>query len=45
MRAPPSIELHRTETANYRSNLDSGTPALWVVLRPTGAEPPYEVLP
>jgi hypothetical protein len=29
-----AIELHRTETANYRDNLSSGTPALWVVLRP-----------
>lgn len=37
------IELHRTETANYRSNLASGAPALWVILRPTGAEPAYDV--
>src|SRR4030081_585577 len=29
-----AIELHRTETANYRQNLSSGSPALWVVLRP-----------
>jgi hypothetical protein len=29
-----AIELHRTETANYRQNLASGTPMLWVVLRP-----------
>jgi hypothetical protein len=39
-----TIELHRTETANYLGNLESGAPALWVVLRPTGAEPPYQVL-
>jgi hypothetical protein len=39
-----TIELHRTETVNYLSNLRSGAPQLWVVLRPTGAEPPYEVL-
>jgi hypothetical protein len=39
-----TVELYRTETANYRSNLDSGAPALWVVLRPTGAEPAYDVL-
>jgi hypothetical protein len=32
-----AIELHRTETANYRQNLRSGTPALWVVLRPISA--------
>ena len=37
------IELHRTETGNYRSNLSSGSPGLWVVLRPTGGEPPYKV--
>src|SRR5258707_4038551 len=29
-----AIELPRTETANYRQNLASGTPMLWVVLRP-----------
>src|SRR5882724_295985 len=29
-----AIELHRTETANYRQNLSSGMPALWLVLRP-----------
>jgi hypothetical protein len=39
-----AIELHRTETANYLSNLESGAPALWVVLRPTDSQPPYEVL-
>lgn len=38
-----TIELYRTETANYRGNLDSGTPLLWVVLRQTGAEPPFGV--
>jgi hypothetical protein len=38
------IDLHRTETANYIDNLQSGTPQLWVVLRPTGSEPPYEVM-
>src|SRR3954451_1952298 len=38
---PATVELHRTETANYRDNLASGSPALWVVLRETGADPPY----
>jgi hypothetical protein len=38
------IELFRTETANYRSNLTSGTPLLWVILRPTGGEPAFELL-
>jgi hypothetical protein len=37
------IELHRTETANYRDNLARGAPSLWVVLRPCGSEPPYEL--
>jgi hypothetical protein len=38
------IELHRTETANYRDNLASGTPSLWVVLRPTSAEAGFDLL-
>jgi hypothetical protein len=38
------IELHRTETANYRDNLASGSPSLWVSMRPTASEPPYELL-
>jgi hypothetical protein len=42
-----AIELHRTETANYRQNLSSGMPALWVVLRPklaNSASPAFELL-
>jgi hypothetical protein len=39
-----TIALYRTETANYIDNLSSGTPLLWVVLRPTEGQPPYEVL-
>jgi hypothetical protein len=38
------IELYRSETANYRGNLASGEPTLWVVLRPTASEPAYEIL-
>jgi len=38
------IELHRTETVNYRDNLRSGAAALWVVLRPTASQPAYELL-
>jgi len=38
------IELYRTETANYRNNLASGVPALWVALRPASSEPPYELI-
>ena len=37
------IELYRTETGYYRDNLASGAPMLWVALRPTGVEPPYEI--
>jgi uncharacterized protein DUF3305 len=37
------IELHRTETANYRANLATGEPLLWVVLRKMDSEPPYTV--
>ena len=39
-----AIELHRTETANYRENLASGAPALWIALRPVASERPYEIL-
>jgi Protein of unknown function (DUF3305) len=38
------IELYRAETANYRTNLASGAPLLWVVLRPTAGEPAFNVL-
>ena len=41
---PAHIELYRTETANYRDNLATGAPSLWVILRPTGIEPPYDVI-
>jgi len=37
------IELHRTETSHYRDNLASRAPGLWVALRPTGGEMPYEL--
>ncbi len=39
-----TVALYRTETANYIDNLGSGTPLLWVVLRPTEGQPPYEVM-
>ena len=38
---PSTVALHRSETAHYRDNLASGSPSLWVVLRNTGAEPPF----
>jgi hypothetical protein len=37
------IELYRTETANYRYNLQLETPLLWIILRPVEADPPYEL--
>jgi hypothetical protein len=42
-----AIELHRTETANYRQNLSSGKAALWVVLRPVAGDassPAFDIL-
>lgn len=38
------IQLYRTETSHYRDNLASGTPSLWIALRPTGLEPPFDIL-
>jgi hypothetical protein len=38
------IALYRTETSHYRDNLSSGQPSLWVSLRPTGVEPPFEIV-
>jgi Protein of unknown function (DUF3305) len=40
---PARVALHRAETGNYRDNLATGSPLLWVVLRETGADPPYVV--
>jgi hypothetical protein len=38
-----AVELHRSETGNYRDNLASAAPALWVALRPRQGDPPYVV--
>ena len=38
------IELHRTEAANYRDNIASGAPQLWVVLRPVEGEMGFDLL-
>lgn len=38
------VQLYSTETANYRDNLQSNEPKLWVVMRPEGAEPPVEIV-
>jgi hypothetical protein len=37
------IALFRTEAGNYRSNLASAEPSIWVALRRTGGEPPYDL--
>jgi hypothetical protein len=37
------IELYHSDAEHYRDNLASGAPLLWIVLRPTGVEPPYEL--
>lgn len=37
------IELYRAETENYRRNLGSDAPSIWVALQATGGEPPYEI--
>src|SRR5262249_3952604 len=36
------IELYRTETANYRDNLGSGAPMLWLARPSRARAPPYE---
>jgi hypothetical protein len=38
------IELYRSDTTQYCDNLLSQSPSLWVTLRPTGVEPPYQLL-
>ncbi len=38
-----TLSFHRTETANYRDNLASGSPKLWVSLRRRDGHPPVEV--
>ena len=37
------IELYRTETVYYRSNMESGAPSLWVALRAADGDPPFTV--
>lgn len=38
------IELYRSETDNYRSNLLSAAPSLWVAMYPTAGAPPYRLI-
>jgi hypothetical protein len=37
------IALHKSEAENYRRNLISGAPAIWVTIHATGGEPPYVI--
>jgi hypothetical protein len=37
------VELHPSATANYRDNLTSSSPGLWVVLRPQEGDPPFRL--
>lgn len=41
---PHIISFYSTETANYRDNLLSGSPKIWVSLRRTDAQPPVTVI-
>lgn len=38
-----NIELHASDTGNYRDNLASGAPSVWVALRPTESDPPFRL--
>ena len=38
------VDLYVSETGNYRDNLAMAPPSLWVAIRPTGVEPPYELV-
>lgn len=37
------VALYRSDCGNYRINLTAAVPQLWVILRETGADPPYKV--
>jgi hypothetical protein len=38
------VSLYTSDTAHYRENLATGFPKLWIVLRPTGVEPPFDLV-
>lgn len=40
---PATIDLYRSDTAGYRDNLAAGSALLWVVLQPSGGDPPFEI--
>src|SRR5438128_765455 len=37
------IGLYRSETENYRRNLNSGAPSIWIALQASGGDPPYAI--
>ena len=37
------VSLHISDAAHYRENLATGFPKLWIILRPTGVDPPFEL--
>lgn len=41
---PCEMDLYRTETANYRGNLTSGAPSLWVAARAGSGERPIDII-
>jgi hypothetical protein len=41
---PCEIELYRSETTHYRDNLATGSPGIWIVMAPTEADPPYQIV-
>jgi hypothetical protein len=40
---PAEIALYRSEAENYRCNLLSGSPSIWVALQAAGGEPAYVI--
>jgi Protein of unknown function (DUF3305) len=40
---PAQIDLYRSDVSGYRDNLARSPALLWVMLRPSGREPPYEI--
>jgi hypothetical protein len=38
-----AIDLYRSDASGYGDNLASGQALLWVVMRATASEPPYEI--
>src|SRR5690554_3521962 len=41
---PFTMGLHSVDTANYRNNLETGSPQIWVALRESEGEHPVKVV-